>query len=729
MNRLEYLSKFKFRVFPCRENQKTPAIQNWRNEAKIDFGITGNYGVIASGTDYNGCKIVIVDLDNHKEESESGVSFWERNGFLDKTFTVETPSGGKHLYFLADTEMLNRIKRIGGYKLHPQIDFFWQDNHYILGVGSKVNGKEYKVINTAEPALLPEVVITLLASRKENDSKEESRNVETTKSEINLNRYEKELILRLAEEKQELLDDYTEWFSLMAAFKNSGFDIDDFKRISWQDEKTQREIDYKWKSITPRNNEAGFGSIIYKIAPLWGNLSWRYDKIESIAIEEAIKMFPQLHKVIIGKDVCVIDESMREKSTLRDYRNTYACYQDKQHRILFPVKREKRIEVQSEDAFPIWYKNAPLLQGRVCEPSLPFGEIEIDGEKLFNDWEESSAKKGKGTTEIFWQHIRENVCNGDAACFEYLQHWIWDLIANPLHRNGIAVAISGNQGCGKSIVGNVLALCFHPKYVSTINNSCALMDKFDSGYKNSILCMLEESTFAGERKSGIWSKMKDIITSAQTTCERKGFDVERIKNKIHFLITSNDSFVVPKTQGDRRYFVVKCNDNQRCNTEFFAKMMEEMKNGGAAALIAEAKQHKEECLSYNFLNIPETDIGTENAIDSAPLLLRFLVSKLDEYSPENGFDDMPFFVKDGKILVNSTKLIECLPNKMKDDGYITQRSVGRQLKEWFGGKESIDCRIPYPIEEKTMKCFVFCSVEELKRCITQHYFMGFNPFN
>ena len=724
MDRFSFLSKFGFRVIPCWNNRKIPRIENWQTQATYDPNVMGNYGVLASGAPYGEGTIVVVDLDNHKADEESGVEFWERNRLPSETFTVSTPSGGRHLYFVATPQELDSIKLIGGQKIHPQVDFFWQQNHYVMGVGSIIDGKTYEVINESEPMILPPIVIELL----KGFNRQTEAPVKKTPSygEVSLNPYEKELILRTLEEEPGLIETYDEWLSMMAAFKNSGFDVEDFKRVSWGDEETQRSIDYKWRTLTPRQNEATFGSIVYRIVPRWNDLEWRFDKEEDIAIEYAVSLYPQLHKVMVGKDVCIIDESAKDKGTVRDYKNTYACYQDKGHRMLYPTlnRRERKIILQTIDSFPVWFKNAPLLGGRTCEPSFPFGEIECAGERLFNDWEEPTLKDGEGTTELFWQHIKENVCDGNEDCFSYFKHWVYDLIANPLHRNGVAVAISGHQGCGKSIIGNILSMCFHPKYVSTINNSGQLIDKFDAGWKNSILCMLEESTFAGDRKNGVWSKMKDLITSAETTVERKGVDVERIKNKLHFLITSNEDYVVPKQQGDRRYLVLHCNDNHRCDSEYFGEMMAQMEFGGARKLILEARSESKTALEYNYLNIPETRIGNDNLLESAPMTLRVLVSKAEEYNPENGDGDMPFFDVGGEILVNASKLIDCLPKK---DDYLTSKKVGRWLTEWLG-KTSEDRRVPYPIEMKTLKCFVFEDINALKRSITQQYFGGINVF-
>ena len=545
--------------------------------------------------------------------------------------------------------------------------------------------------------------------------------------------YEKELILRMAQD-HDCLQDYNDWIAMMAAFKHSGFSVEDFKRISWQDPKTQKDIDYKWDGVD--RLDVSFGSIVYKIAPQWTNLSWRFEKVEDVAIDMVIKWFSHLHKVLVGKDVCVIDENTKDKGVLRDRKNTFDCYRGKEYKVWFPsgIDREKKeITYKKMNGFQIWFDNAPICQGVVCNPDKPFGEIEQDGELVFNDWEEAEPTPlGEGSTEPFWQHIKENVCDGNEECFNYFQMWIYDLLANPLHRNGIAIAVSGDQGCGKSIIGNILSLCFDKKYVSTINNSAALQDRFDAAWKNSILVMLEESTFAGDRKSGVWSKMKDLITSEITTVERKGIDVQHIQNKLHFLITSNDEFVVPKQKSDRRYLVLRCNNNKRCDRKFFSSLTWNMKNGGAYKLIQEAKEHKKEAMEFNYMNMPQTEIGAENMLESSPPLMRYLISCIEEYIPDTKYEWGAFWDDKGEIIINASSLMEHYQDQSnsKFDGLLNARRVGRWIAQWTG-KESVQRKVmdEYSIpNERNVKCFVFGSLNELKSSVSEHYFGGMNPF-
>ena len=446
-------------------------------------------------------------------------------------------------------------------------------------------------------------------------------------------------------------------------------------------------------------------------------------------IEGAMEMYPHLHKVLCGKSVCIIDESTAEKSILRDVKNVAMCYKRAKDKIILDRVKNNKLVPELIDAFPVWFNNADVCQKVVCDPEHPFGEMfDEDGFLVFNDWEEAEVKEGEGTTDLFWQHLKENVCDGNEERFKYFQMWIYDLIANPLHRNGICVAISGDCGCGKSVISKILSMCFHPKYFATINNSNALLEKF-STFQEKILISCEESTFAGDRKSGVWSKMKDLITSETTNVERKFVDIQRIQNKLHFIINSNDEFIVPKQKTDRRYFVMRCNNNRRCDTEFFGSLVWNMENGGCFKLISEAISHKQEAMDFDYRNIPETEIGAENMLETCPVIIRYLISAIEEFNPDYLPDDLPFYYQNGEIILNSSKLIKEYKYYTGDKTFLTPRKVGKMLKE-LTGKDSIDKRVHTlgnPVG-RIMKCFVFSSVEELKSDITQHYFGGLNPF-
>ena len=152
---------------------------------------------------------------------------------------------------------------------------------------------------------------------------------------------------------------------------------------------------------------------------------------------------------------------------------------------------------------------------------------------------------------------------------------------------------------------------------------------------------------------------------------------------------------------------------------------------GIYKLILEAKAHKQEALNFDFTKIPETEIGVSNMLESSPMLLRCLIDCIEEYIPNTQYDWGAFWDDGGRIIINASKLLDRYNNKTRGDVYLTNSKVGKLLTKWTG-KESRQTRVvirDYPENKiKNLYCFVFCSIDELKHSITEHYFGGQSPF-
>src|SRR5208337_2779546 len=105
-------------VFPCDANGKKPAFSGWQDFASKDTAKVRswydperfNYGVLC-GTTHEGKYLTVVDVDCKKGKmgKESWASLTEKVApeLLD-TFSVRTPSGGRHYYFYSKHQFRNR---------------------------------------------------------------------------------------------------------------------------------------------------------------------------------------------------------------------------------------------------------------------------------------------------------------------------------------------------------------------------------------------------------------------------------------------------------------------------------------------------------------------------------------------------------------------------------------------------------------------------------------------
>lgn len=160
-----------FALFPLRAGSKAPAVaRDWEHLATTSLARLGllttdpraNYAVACGPSN-----LLVIDIDVAKQEPAPGEP---RNGLevlrtlagereLPRTFTVGTPSGGRHLYFRPPSdgpELRNTVRRLG-----PLLDTRGIGG-YVVAPGSRVDGVEYEILDDAPVAELPEWIAASL---------------------------------------------------------------------------------------------------------------------------------------------------------------------------------------------------------------------------------------------------------------------------------------------------------------------------------------------------------------------------------------------------------------------------------------------------------------------------------------------------------------------------------------------------------------------------------------
>jgi hypothetical protein len=164
-----------FALFPLRAGSKTPAVaRDWEHLATTSLArlrlLTtdprANYAIACGPSN-----LLVLDLDVAKQDAQQDPAPGEpTNGLvvlqrlagdreLPRTFTVGTPSGGRHLYFRPPAEgpeLRNTVRRLG-----PLLDTRGIGG-YVVAPGSRVDGVTYEVLDDAPIAELPEWIAALL---------------------------------------------------------------------------------------------------------------------------------------------------------------------------------------------------------------------------------------------------------------------------------------------------------------------------------------------------------------------------------------------------------------------------------------------------------------------------------------------------------------------------------------------------------------------------------------
>lgn len=206
---------------------------------------------------------------------------------------------------------------------------------------------------------------------------------------------------------------------------------------------------------------------------------------------------------------------------------------------------------------------------------------EIDG--AFNHWQGWSVEPDSAKScKLFLRHIREVWCGDDQNLFRYTMGWMAHLVQRPEEKPGVAVVVKGRKGIGKDTPIEYLGLLFRNHYV-TIANKEQMLGKFNQHQERCLLLHMQEGFWAGDKAGE--SQLKYLITSPVQQIEPKGMNSFPIQSVLRLFISSNERWVVPATDDERRFFVLNASERRRGDYDYFAALRDEMNGGGPAALL------------------------------------------------------------------------------------------------------------------------------------------------
>ena len=183
----------------------------------------------------------------------------------------------------------------------------------------------------------------------------------------------------------------------------------------------------------------------------------------------------------------------------------------------------------------------------------------------------------------FYDHIHQNIANGDNFTAAYVIGWMADLVQYPRKRLGVSLVLrSDAQGTGKGLFAKIFGHLFGNHYLH-ITNTRHMTGHFNAHLINCVLLFADEAFWAGDKQSE--GTLKTLITDEFRVIEIKGKDAFQVRNFTRLLIASNKSWVVPTELLDRRFVILNVNQQRARDTEYFGKMMKQMESGGYEALL------------------------------------------------------------------------------------------------------------------------------------------------
>lgn len=425
--------------------------------------------------------------------------------------------------------------------------------------------------------------------------------------------------------------EYPEWIRLIAAYKAAVGGNDTYYpfveewSLQWPDN-TPEIVRQKWDSIT--HAQAGARTIFFEAK----KRGW------TDAVPEWVEEFNRDHFVSTeGKESYVFvecyDPSFKRRTLNRlsftGFRNLYSNEKIKK------IVNGNMKFISKAKAWLDHPKRRTYLKGLTFFP----GNDTPEGH--YNLWGGFGIDPKAGSWEQMRTHILDVLCGGDVELFKYTIGWLANMVQNPDRQGEVAFVISGGKGVGKGTFGHYVGKFFGQHFLH-VTNQKHLTGNFNNHLRDAVFVVLDEAFFAGDKKHE--SILKSIITEPILMIEKKGIDAVQSPNYTHIMMFSNETWVVPASVDERRFFVLHVSSENKPDKAHFEALYDEMNNGGPAAMLDYLLNY--DLSDFDLRLIPQTNALIEQKLQSLNAQEKWLYSCLyDGYIGGKQWDNDRFLLR------------------------------------------------------------------------------------
>lgn len=301
-----------------------------------------------------------------------------------------------------------------------------------------------------------------------------------------------------------------------------------------------------------------------------------------------------------------------------------------------------RVEYGDATGLHVFYENdrKPNSEGKL-EPiskiwarhtsrrSYPKGIVFLPNQEVkgaFNLWQGWSVDSdGTKSCQRLLDHLLEVVCSGNYDHYKYLLGWLAHMVQRPEEKPGVAIVIKGKKGTGKDTPFEYIGKLFRNHY-ATVANQEQMVGKFNHHLANVLLLHMQEGYWAGSKASE--GPLKYLVTSPTVMIEPKGMNAFQVRSVLRIFISSNERWVVPASEDERRYFVLTISEKRRNDHAYFAALRAEMEGSGPAALLHYLLNYNLD--GFNVRGVPDTAALGEQKIEGLKNVERWWFGVLQE---------------------------------------------------------------------------------------------------
>jgi hypothetical protein len=243
------------------------------------------------------------------------------------------------------------------------------------------------------------------------------------------------------------------------------------------------------------------------------------------------------------------------------------------------VKIERDDEVEFIQAGNWWLRHPERRQylGVVFEPGN--GPV-IEGK--LNLWTGWGVTPKLGQWNLMREHIFEVLAARDERIDIYIINWLAWAVQHPGEQPETALVFLGKRGSGRGTIGNAMVRIFgnHGLQISSPQH---LTGRFNQHLRQCSFLFADEAYAVGDKTSE--GTLKRLISEATIPIEGKGKDLITARNCLHVIMASNEDWVVPAGEIERRFEVMEVANHRAQQAEWFGPLYQQMIGGGLEAML------------------------------------------------------------------------------------------------------------------------------------------------
>lgn len=300
------------------------------------------------------------------------------------------------------------------------------------------------------------------------------------------------------------------------------------------------------------------------------------ERAKEEAIDPVLREFNEKHAVIsdIGGKCRIISETFDpgfkrtriSKQSFEDFKNRY-----RNIKVKVGVDAKQNPVFKPAGLFWVDHPQRRQYESIVFAPGKEISES-------YNLWRGFAYDAIPGNKhEVFLKHTKDVICSGNEEYYRYLIGWMARAVQQPDTQGEVAVVLRGKRGTGKGKFVKIFGSLFGRHFIQIVNSK-HLVGQFNAHLRDTVVLFADEAFYAGDKQHE--SILKALVTEETIMLEGKGLDAESGPNYVHLISSSNEEWVVPAGEDERRYFVLDVSNIHKQDISYFAELSDIMSDGG-----------------------------------------------------------------------------------------------------------------------------------------------------